>query len=213
MPILCKLFGHKWEGCVCRRCEAARHTWSVDGVCTECETKCQHDWLRCKCEICGAIQPVSDPAHAWNDGVCEECGTKCQHDWLTCKCEICDTIKPLHDPAHAWDDGVCQECGMECQHSWEAGGKCEICGSREAWHDRRDESSVVSSAREKGDAEDVTLTNSEHGQAQPRTEHFATSAAVQGIGKREASTKLGLHQTEEEKTATKSRKRRRKKAK
>ena len=126
MSILCKLLGHKWEGCVCRRCEAARHTWNVDGVCTTCEAQCQHDWLRCKCKICGFVQPIRDPSHAWSDGVCDECGTTCQHDWLTCKCAICDAIKPLHDLAHSWDEGICQECSMECPHEWQS----DVCSAR-----------------------------------------------------------------------------------
>ncbi len=93
---------------------------------------------------------------------------------------------------------------MECPHSWKAGGKCEICGTRQGWRDR-------SSAREEGDAKDVTTGNSEHGESQPRMKRPAASAAVQAIVKRETSAKLDLHQTEEEKTTTKPRKKRRRK--
>ena len=60
---------------------------------------------------------------------------------------------------------------------------------RDLWHQR-------------GVAEEVTTGNSEHGESQARTKPPAAAAAVQGIGKREALTKLDLHQTEEEKTAT-----------
>ena len=100
---------------------------------------------------------------------------------------------------------------MECQHALGKGGRCKICGTlaRRGGADGR----ILSSAREDGDAERVAINNSEHGESRPRKEYPATSVALQGNGKPGASTKLDLHQTEYGKAATKSRKRRRKKAK
>ena len=99
---------------------------------------------------------------------------------------------------------------MECQHESGKGGRCEICGIivRHRWTEERN----LSSAREDGDAEGVTIKESEHGDSQPRKERLAASVAVQANGKPEALTKSDLHQTEKERSATKSRKRRRRKA-
>ena len=59
----------------------------------------------------------------------------------------------------------------------------------------------------------MTNDNSEHGESRPQKEHLAASVAVQGNGKPEALKEVGLHKTEKEIAATKSRKRRRRKAK
>ena len=63
MNIKC-LFGHKWNGCKCERCDTKRnkkHKWIL------LEDKCIF-----KCVICG--QERND-VHKWNGGKCEKCGT------------------------------------------------------------------------------------------------------------------------------------------
>ena len=59
----------------------------------------------------------------------------------------------------------------------------------------------------------MTIDNSEHGESRPQKEHPVPSVAVQGNGKPEALKEVGLHKTEKEIAATKSRKKRRSKAK
>ena len=68
------LFGHKWDGCICTRCEQVRdegHNFApVPGECIEKCTKCGkeiqkgHTWSRngrgCKCVICGASRNTDD---------------------------------------------------------------------------------------------------------------------------------------------------------
>jgi hypothetical protein len=100
---------------------------------------------------------------------------------------------------------------MECQHEPGMSGKCEICGTF-ARHGRTDER-TLSGAREDGDSGSVPINNSEHGETRSRKGHSVASVAVQGNGKPKALTKLDLHQTEKEQAVTKSRKRRRRKAK
>lgn len=39
MGLMCKISGHKWNGCICERCNARRNE--------------QHDWSTCKCSKCG----------------------------------------------------------------------------------------------------------------------------------------------------------------
>jgi len=57
------LFGHKWSGCKCERCDAIRdegHKWILlEGKCTE------------KCSVCDKERNIE---HKWNDGKCERCG-------------------------------------------------------------------------------------------------------------------------------------------
>ncbi len=59
----------------------------------------------------------------------------------------------------------------------------------------------------------LTIYNWEQGKSRPRKEQLAALAAVRGIGKREALTKLELIKAKEEKAANKPKKKGRKKAK
>ncbi len=100
---------------------------------------------------------------------------------------------------------------MECQHESGKGGRCKICGTL-LRHDWTNET-ILSGAREDGDANGVAIDNSERGEFRPGKEHLAASTAVQAKGKPEAATTLDLHQNKNGKTAIKSDKRRRRKAK
>jgi DNA-binding transcriptional regulator YiaG len=57
----------------------------------------------------------------------------------------------------------------------------------------------------------LTIYNWELGKSRARKEQFASLVAVRGIGKREAQAKLELLKADEEKTASKTRRTRRKK--
>ena len=75
MSLKC-LFGHKWNGCKCERCGAARdekHRWSI------IEDKCIE-----KCSICGKERRVE---HKWHGYQCERCGAT--HDGGVPLKEIC----------------------------------------------------------------------------------------------------------------------------
>src|SRR4051794_12046773 len=71
----CSLFGHDWDGCVCRR----------DGTVRNAE----HDWDGCRCKKC---QKFRDADHDWDGCVCRGCGTskpnatETEHDWDGCVC-------------------------------------------------------------------------------------------------------------------------------
>ena len=57
----------------------------------------------------------------------------------------------------------------------------------------------------------LTIYNWEQGKSRPRKEQLASLVAIRGIGKREAIAKLELLKADEEKAASKTRKKRRKK--
>jgi len=104
------LFGHKWNGCKCKRCGETRDE--------------KHNWNGCKCSICGTMR---DEQHDWNGCKCSVCGTTRdeQHDFKnSCTCFRCGCTK--HSFAHKdWnvrlspDWGVntiiakiCERCGF-----------------------------------------------------------------------------------------------------
>lgn len=75
------LFGHKWEGCCCTRCDTVRdrdHDWD-HCRCKRCGMLRQsdHDWVGCVCRVCGKTN------HAWVEGVCRACGATCTHAELS----------------------------------------------------------------------------------------------------------------------------------
>jgi len=75
MAMICKVFGHKWNGCTCKRCSKRRDE--------------QHDWNGCKCILCGKTR---DEQHDWNECACTRCGKEkeqAQHDWNGCTCARC----------------------------------------------------------------------------------------------------------------------------
>lgn len=62
------IFGHKWDGCTCKRCNQHRDE--------------QHHWNGCKCLKC---YKKRDEAHDWNGCVCKICGIKREHnehEWI-----------------------------------------------------------------------------------------------------------------------------------
>lgn len=79
MSLLCKIIGHKWNGCKCSRCGETRddqHDWDLcKGICKYCnKTQAeQHDWDLCKgvCRRCGVKQAEQ---HDWRRGECWRCG-------------------------------------------------------------------------------------------------------------------------------------------
>ena len=112
------IFGHKWNGCICKKCGATRnegHNWS-NGICNSCKIDCTHQWEKCKCTVCGMIR---------DEG----------HDWHGCKCSNCGATR---DKKHSWDStgsGICWICDKKCEHQWN-GCKCTICGKiRDEGHD------------------------------------------------------------------------------
>ena len=87
MSLMCKLLGHKWNGCKCERCDEIRDE--------------HHNWDLCygKCFRCGATQPEQ---HEWNGCICSRCNEE-NHDWEKhrwkdgCKCERCGEIRDIDD--------------------------------------------------------------------------------------------------------------------
>ena len=53
----CRIKGHEWDGCKCRRCGETRDA--------------EHGWDGCKCRHCGEIR---DEGHQWVVEVYEQCG-------------------------------------------------------------------------------------------------------------------------------------------
>ena len=76
MNIICKLFGHKWNGCRCRRCGVTREIGHRFGykngeyhICVVCRKKMPHSLEGCVCKICGGTVHEFD-----RDGFCVRCG-------------------------------------------------------------------------------------------------------------------------------------------
>ena len=108
MSLMCKVLGHRWNGCVCTRCGATReegHLW------VEAENRCEHT-----CSVCGATETVP-------------------HDWFYCQCQRCGQQRDEH---HQWlkkteCERVCRLCGKERQqHDWRhvdrGVDRCAACG-------------------------------------------------------------------------------------
>ena len=45
-------FGHRWDGCVCMRCQHKRNQ--------------NHDWDDCICSRCNEVKSIDDPSHHWD---------------------------------------------------------------------------------------------------------------------------------------------------
>lgn len=90
------LFGHRWDGCKCKRCGRTREK--------------KHDWNGCVCRRCGRKR---DKDHDWDGCVCRRCGKKQdkEHDWDGCICRRCGQRKFSDDEGHIWDGCVCTVCG------------------------------------------------------------------------------------------------------
>ncbi len=105
MKLLCKLFGHHWNGCCCTRGDARRDTAHVwDGcTCKICHSirESDHDWDGCKCRKCDKVR---DEGHAWDGCICTRC-------------------KGWRDQEHITNNGVCTKCGENVTSS-----TCAVCG-------------------------------------------------------------------------------------
>ena len=108
MGLICKLLGHRYEGCHCVRCGALHpqgHQW------VEAEGKCEHT-----CARCGLTEALP-------------------HDWFHCRCKRCGEQRNDH---HLWlkksaCEQVCRICGAEREtHAWrhvDRGlDRCAVCG-------------------------------------------------------------------------------------
>ncbi len=152
MQLLCKLGIHKWGGCICQRCGAARnreHDWANcmcrrcsverehqwDGcICTRCGKRrdLQHQWEACICTRCGAKR---DEEHQWDGCICTRCGKRrdLQHQWEACICTRCGAKR---DEEHQWDGCTCTKCGRrrDVQHQWKE-CVCSVCGEiKHTWN-------------------------------------------------------------------------------
>ncbi len=125
---LCKLAGHKWDGCRCARCGTNRneeHKWN-GCKCTVCGRLRDedHSWDGCKCTICGKLRHKNHKLAAKRHScskVCTVCGfeTAPEHTWNGCKCTVCGLTR---DRDHKWADQGCVK-------------KCSICGKKTEKHD------------------------------------------------------------------------------
>ena len=89
MSLVCKLSGHKWNGCTCARCGERRneeHDWSA----FEYQDKRYHKRV---CKICGAAE--------------KRFHTFQMLPGCVQKCDACG----FEQPAHQWDGCVCTNCG------------------------------------------------------------------------------------------------------
>lgn len=70
----CRIEGHDWGGCTCRRCGKTRDE--------------EHDWKGCKCRRCGKTR---DEEHDWDRCICRRCGETRDdgHQWVVEICEQC----------------------------------------------------------------------------------------------------------------------------
>ncbi len=137
--LLCRVFGHKWEWCKCKRCGTLKfenHKWDDRCVCSICgRTRDQgHNWYYCKCKICGMKR---DEGHKWDDRcVCSVCGKKRDqnHSWDYCRCRVCGQTR---NTDHKWSlcQVKCEICGAKGirTHKWE-GCRCSVCGETRQDH-------------------------------------------------------------------------------
>ena len=135
-------------------CSAGHHDWSKkDGVCTRCDFKCQHDWvkdnnniikptctqsgtIRLECTICGKAtrQSKDNPlGHAYNDGIVtkEPTETETGIKTFTCKRTGCGAIYTETIPktggsghTHVWGEPV--ETKATCRESGKRVAKCTV---------------------------------------------------------------------------------------
>jgi len=118
MGLICKISGHKWNGCTCTRCDITRdegHHWINEAgkcvkVCTICGKKraVPHTWNGCKCAVCGALR---DEGHQWREkpGECREVCTISIPGVCREACVVCGEERPME---HDFKNGYCSRCGM-----------------------------------------------------------------------------------------------------
>lgn len=127
MALLCRVLGHKWNGCQCLRCGVQRETGHLleleEGRCVNV------------CAVCGKRE---DAPHQWHHCACAHCGETRdkQHDWIQispCEqvCRICGKERSLHDD-QPQERGIdkCTRCGRLRRLTPE-----EIAQRDEAWSD------------------------------------------------------------------------------
>ncbi|MBR2852941.1 MAG: hypothetical protein IKE81_01335 [Clostridia bacterium] len=139
MSIACDLFGHKWNGCTCERCNAHRvseqdgHDFrQKDGGCVFVCSKCGTEWTShlwnsprgCTCTRCGEKRDGVGINHDWDGCKCRMCGKRRNtHDWVGCRCRVCGQSRgPLED-GHHW----VYEPGREITAK-EHFVRCSVCG-------------------------------------------------------------------------------------
>lgn len=118
MNLICKIFDHKWRGCMCIRCKEKRdmyHQWYYgQAACQTCGKLHEHEWDHCVCKIC---RMKRDEDHDWDGCTCRKCGAVRDegHDWNSCRCNKCR--KMLDNPRHYWKShshhGVIQVTGKQ----------------------------------------------------------------------------------------------------
>lgn len=93
-----------------------------------------HDWMGCKCYICGKTR---DEGHEWSTRDCGECGIcgkrrEGAHEWHGCKCGICGKTR---EEGHEWSARDCEKCQLcgkvrEGAHDWTKDcERCAVCGA------------------------------------------------------------------------------------
>ena len=137
------LFGHKWDGCTCKRCKKIRdeqHDWDLcKGICKRCRKRQpeQHDWSGCKCSRCDKTRDTGHKyeqiyackkicficdsiiiSHNWNRCKCQDCGDirNEEHDWNQCKCRICGKVRhsSSNNDYHSWQYIKENSCEKMC---------------------------------------------------------------------------------------------------
>ena len=116
MSVLCRILGHQWDGCRCRRCGLVRNE--------------AHQWNGCTCRRCGQVRNTE---HRWNGCVCEICGRKrdAEHDWNGCKCRRCGKTR---EEGHQADTQLLMKNAKWVHHgaviqSWkDTTVQCRVCG-------------------------------------------------------------------------------------
>jgi len=131
MAFLCRILGHRWNGCQCARCGETRDTGHLFEA---AEGKCEKT-----CTLCGKVEPM---AHQWHHCACTHCGLTRDkdHDWFaTSECEEVCRICGQERSSHAYvphERGVdkCRYCGKlhrltpeeiaRRDEEWEENGGC-----------------------------------------------------------------------------------------
>ncbi len=146
MNLICKLSGHKWDYCICSRCELYRdesHNWN-GCICRKCSKRRDegHNWNGCKCRIC---YKKRNEGHNWDGCKCTICWDSRDegHQWTGCICKKCR--KHAENPVHYWEydfhgtidvdrkrEISCKNCGKELTLP-ETGTYCPSCFTKGKW--------------------------------------------------------------------------------
>ena len=99
------LFGHRWDGCRCIRCDTLRNR--------------DHAWHYCRCARCGSFRHTD---HHWVRCICLECKIE-RHQWVAGVCAACQRVcqhePPAYlDPADGAPGSLHPELGLRC---WRCG--------------------------------------------------------------------------------------------